>query len=121
MITRPMILLTVLVSTLSARGELQLNGITMSDGQPLFSIYSTDDQTSKWVRLGQSFAGFKATKFDAVSATLTVQDGDARRSLQLQSSTIKISNEDRKAMLIAQQNEIMSELNAMNVQLVKLR
>ena len=118
MITRPLILLLVLAN--SARGELLLKGIMMNEGQPLFSIYSTEDQTSKWIRIGQSFAEFKATEFDAVSDTLTVQNGDVRRGLKLQSSTIKVSAEDRRAMLIAQKRSVLHEIDGINTRFVQI-
>jgi hypothetical protein len=121
MICRPLILLLVLAGTLTVRGELQLKGIMFSDGQPLFSIYSTEDQTSKWVRIGQSFAEFTAIEFDAVSDTLMVQNGNVRRSLKLQSSTIKVSSEDRRAMLITQQDAVAKELVALSARLVTLQ
>lgn len=64
------------------------------DGQPLFSIRSTEDQTSKWIRLGQTFNEFKAVEFDPVSDTLTM------RKVRFQSSKIKDSGpKDRKARL----------------------
>jgi hypothetical protein len=121
MITRRLVILIVLTSTLSARGELQLKGITMSEGQPLFSIYSTEDQNSKWIRLGQSFGEFKATEFDALSDTLTVQNGAARRSLKLESSTLTVSTDDRRAILNAQQLAVTKELSALNGRLVAMK
>lgn len=75
MIARPTLLLLVLAAAVSAHGELQLKGIMMSDGESLFSVYSTEDHSSKLVRIGESFAEFKAVAFDSISGTLTIERG----------------------------------------------
>ena len=121
MIVRAWVILMVFTATVSSRAELLLKGIMIADDRPLFSIYSTEDQTSKWIRLGQTFAEFKATKFDAVSDTLTMENGEASRRLKLQSSTIKVTTEDRKALLTAQQKAVAEELLALSRKLVSLQ
>ena len=88
MIARPTLLLLVLAAAVSAHGELQLKGIMMSDGESLFSVYSTEDQSSKWVRIGESFAEFKAVAFDSSSETLTIERGTERVQLRLVASRI---------------------------------
>jgi hypothetical protein len=33
--------------TLPGRADIQLKGLTIAKGEPLFSLYSTEDQTTK--------------------------------------------------------------------------
>ena len=82
------IALLVLIS-LPLRGEILLKGIMIADGAPVFSLYSTEDQTSKWVSLGQSFAGFQAIYFDPSHDTLTVARGERRVELTIASAKIR--------------------------------
>jgi uncharacterized protein len=76
-------------AALSGRAEVLLKGLAITGGEPRFSLYSTEDQTTKWVALGQSFAGYKAESFDSRTETLVLAKGDSRQSVRLQSSVIK--------------------------------
>ncbi|MEO7413407.1 MAG: hypothetical protein ABIZ81_08610 [Opitutaceae bacterium] len=120
MITCLLVILLILVAAVSARGELLLKEIMISEGDSLFSIYSTVDQTAKWIRIGQTFAEFKAVEFDAVSDTLTMQKGEARQRIKMQFSAIQDSGpEEKRARLKARQNALSKELAALSARMVK--
>lgn len=98
---RPLLAAAVFgAAVLSSPGEVQLKGVTIVQGEPLFSLFSVENQTSKWVSLGQSFSGFKLLSFDPLTESLVLANGDLRETLRLQSVAIKDSSaEDAKARL----------------------
>jgi hypothetical protein len=70
--------------------------VAVTNGEPLFSLHSVEEQTSKW----QSFSGFKVQSFDPVTESLVLANGDLRQTVRLQSVAIKDSSaEDAKARL----------------------
>jgi hypothetical protein len=78
----PLILLfaSFVAVALPSRAEIQLRGFTITNGEPLFSLYSTADQTSKWV---------------------SFRNGDSRQTLRLQNAAIKDSTAEAIARLQA--------------------
>lgn len=88
------------MAALSSRGEILLKGVAITNGEPLFSLYSVEEQTSKWVSLGQSFSGFRVLSFDPLTESLVLANGELRQTVRLQSVAIKDSStEDAKARL----------------------
>ena len=88
-------LITVLVVHLTlglcARGEILLKGIMIADGAPQFSLYSVEEKTGKWLKLGQSFFGYKVAEYDPQAEVLTLVKGDVREAVRLQGSRVKDS------------------------------
>jgi hypothetical protein len=78
-----------ITAALPARAEILLKGIAIVDGVPLFSLYSTEDQTGRWVRIGQNFNGWKTDRFDPTRATLTLVQGEHRLQLLVERPKIK--------------------------------
>src|SRR5215216_3558087 len=78
----------LLFSAVGVRAEILLRGIATADGIAKFSLYSSEDQTSKWVALGQSFAGCRVDTFDATYGTLTLSDGQRRFALRIENTAI---------------------------------
>lgn len=52
----------------------------------MFSLFSTVDQTGKWIVLGQSFAGARAVSFDAPKEALTVEIAGTKKQIFLEHS-----------------------------------
>jgi PPIC-type PPIASE domain len=72
----------------AGRADVLLKGIAVNGGEPMFALVSTDDHTSKWILLGQSFAGARAVSFNAPKGALTVEVGGARKDIYLQQPEI---------------------------------
>jgi biopolymer transport protein ExbD len=69
--------------------EVAWKGLAADNGEPIFSLYSVPDQTSKWISLGQSFAGARAVRFDSDRETLTVDQETGRKELTMQTAPIR--------------------------------
>jgi len=85
---KQLLVLAICASAVSGTGraEVLLKGIATQGDAPLFSLFSTDDQTSRWISLDQSFAGVRAVSFDPTKKALTVEVGGARKVLLLEQS-----------------------------------
>ena len=80
--------------------EIQWRGLTITEGEPVFLLVSSVDQTSKWVSLGQSFAGSKVTAFDPLQEIVTIAQGDDLQKIRLQNASVRDSSaEDARARL----------------------
>lgn len=66
------------------QAEILFKGFTTRDGVPIFSLYSVEERTSKWVSIGQNFSGFRVVSFNTTAETLTIESADARKELHLQ-------------------------------------
>ncbi|MEO7412279.1 MAG: hypothetical protein ABIZ81_02890 [Opitutaceae bacterium] len=86
-------------AVLPSRAEMMLKGVMITNGEPLFSLYSVEEQTSKWIKLGQSFSGFKALSFDPTAEVLVLGQGDIRTNLRLQTATTKDASIEGKGRL----------------------
>src|SRR4051812_38434567 len=83
------ILIALEAAALGGRAEIRFNGFTVVDGVSKFSLSSSDDQSSKWVSVGQSFSNFQVVGFDAGREILTLVEGDRRIELRMVSSPIQ--------------------------------
>lgn len=68
-----------------------LKGIAQLDGTQKFSLYSTTDQTSKWVSVGQSFGNSRVLTFDPAREVLTIVEGTRRVELRIGASPIPVA------------------------------
>jgi hypothetical protein len=86
--SRIALLAIFLLSATFSRAEILLKGIATREGVTVFLLYSTEDQTSKWVSIGQSFSGVQAAGFDRLRDVLTVVQDQRRFELQMIKSAI---------------------------------
>ena len=96
---RAALLAIVLCSAVSVRAEILLRGLLIADGSTRFSLYSTDDRTSKWVSVGQSFAGYAVAEYRPNQDVLVLKKGEAVIELRMLvtkiASTGSISTDER--------------------------
>ena len=89
---RVALLAIVLCSALSSRAEILLKGIAAADGTAKFSLYSSEDQTSKWVLVGQSFGGYAVTEFRPDREILVLKKGNEVLELRMAPARIATAN-----------------------------
>jgi len=58
-----------------------LRGILDLGANRAFSLSNSEGQSSGWLKIGQSFDGYKLAEFDAETRQLTLQNGDQRIEL----------------------------------------
>ncbi|HEX2851801.1 MAG TPA: hypothetical protein VHO24_01090 [Opitutaceae bacterium] len=78
------------IGVVVGRAELVFKGVMVANDEPAFSLYSTGQQTRKWVQPGQSFDGAKRVGFDPRSETLS----ETRQSVRLQPSLVRPGSTD---------------------------
>jgi hypothetical protein len=76
-------------SAFSGRAEILLKGVSIQAETANFSLYSVEEQTSRWVSLGQSFAGVRAVSYDVSREVLTVKSGERLIELRMTPSPIR--------------------------------
>ena len=113
-------LCTTLILTLfswSAQAEdvaegILLRGILDAGDSQVFSLSGTDGQSSRWVKIGQSFQGYKVLSFDAPSKTLSLSKDDKNYVLRLSDAKTDTANGtgDPQSRL-AEAQKIMNAIN----------
>jgi hypothetical protein len=89
---RAAVLAMCLSSVLWSRAEIQFKGLTTTARGTKFSLYSTEDQTSKWVSVGESFAGYSVDRFSGGEDVLVLKSGERVLELRIEQASIPIDN-----------------------------
>src|SRR5438128_3277698 len=76
-------------SAFGAEPTLELRGILVADGGTKLSLLDKSNGTSRWVDIGQSFAGFKVLAFDAKTETVTLSKDGSELRLRMSSVQVK--------------------------------
>ena len=76
-------------SVFGAEPAMELRGILAADGVNKFSLLDKSNGTSRWVEVGQSFAGFKVAAYDAATETVTLSKDGSEIRLRLMSAQVK--------------------------------
>lgn len=79
---RPLLALALLAAA-EARAEVEFVGVLVTSERTTFALSEGADQPIKWRRLGQDFAGYQLTEFDAKADTLVLTKGGAPLRLHL--------------------------------------
>jgi hypothetical protein len=82
------VLLLIRPSAIGAE-VLELRGIVASGGVTKFAVVDKSNETTKWVTIGQTFAGYKVAGFDPATDTLTVTKDSSQLRLRLVGARIK--------------------------------
>ena len=56
----------------SAQPAIELQGVVVGAGPTKLSLINKADDTTRWVEVGQSFAGYKITAYDSATETATL-------------------------------------------------
>lgn len=85
------ILLVAGGSAVAAQPTIELRGVMVGPGPTRLSLLDKTNDTTRWVEIGQTFAGYNVTAYDAAteSATLTKDGGELR--LRLNAAAVKES------------------------------
>lgn len=84
----------VFLSAATTRAAVEFNGYIQSNGGHLFVLSdSTQNSVSRWLSLGEQWAGYRISTFDRDSETLTLQKAGEQIRLRLQGATIVASKE----------------------------
>lgn len=81
--SRLFLLALLVFPALRMRAEISFRGIVVTENAAKFSLYSSEDQTSKWVSVGEDFAGHRVAAFDASHEMLTLTVGPHRLALRM--------------------------------------
>ena len=80
---RASLFVIALCSVLSVRAEIQFKGLLVADGAAKFSLYESEEQTSKWVSIGENFAGYAVTEFRPGGDVLVLRKGNEVLELKM--------------------------------------
>src|SRR3954463_14670410 len=83
------ILLMIGSPVFAADSGPELRGIVTSGGVTKFSLVDKSNDTTRWVAVGQSFAGYKVVSYDPATGTVTVTKDGVPYRLRLSSTRIK--------------------------------
>lgn len=89
---RPLLLALLSFSALPARAEILLKGIATTQDASLFSLYSTEDQTGKWISVGQNFAGYSVAEFRRDQEVLVLKKGEQLIELRIVAAKIPVDD-----------------------------
>ena len=79
---RPLLVLALLAAT-EARAEVEFVGVLVTSERAMFALSEGPDQPIAWRRLGQDFAGYEVSAFDAKADTLVLTKANAPLRLHL--------------------------------------
>jgi hypothetical protein len=85
----PLQVLAVLSAAVTIRAEVEFVGIFATSQQTLFTLRETSSLESGWRQLGQSFAGYLITGYDAADDSLTLTKDGARTRVRLKDAKVK--------------------------------
>lgn len=90
---RTYLLFLLLTSTLGLRAEIEFSGFFITSQRALFSISDTSDQRSSgWLKIGDSFRGYTLVSFDAKREVVSVRRVDELLEIPLRASKVKDGN-----------------------------
>lgn len=79
----------LLLTTLGLKAEMEFSGFFTTSQEALFILTDTETKhSSGWLKLGQSFGGYRLVSFEKEKDILTLEQGE--RSLQLPLRTSKV-------------------------------
>ena len=109
------LLLFALLSTSSGFAEeapdFFLRGILDLDQNRAFSLTNESGESSGWIKIGQSFNGYKLTEFDSEARTLTLVNGDAQIELSMAGASASSNAEGTPAERLAEAERMMNMMN----------
>lgn len=97
----------LLFSAVQLRAEIFLKGIVTTQDTALFSLYTTQDHTSKWISVGQSFAGYSVGEFRRDQEVLVLKKGEQTIELRIVAAKIPV---DHSAAVEAAMKELSHKL-----------
>jgi hypothetical protein len=68
--------------------DLEISGVTVSTTATEVMLIQKSTGTGRWVKIGQSFAGYTLRSYDDKTGRLTLSKGDATSVLTLKKSTV---------------------------------
>lgn len=96
----------------TARGEVEFTGILVTSEQTLFTLSEPSAAKSGWLQLGQSFAGYDLTSYDAKSDTLTLTKAGLRTRVRLKDEKVKAARVELGGTFTLGAGEKMSVVRA---------
>lgn len=90
---RPFLLAVALVVT-AARAEVEFVGILVTPQQTLFTLKEKPAGQSAWRQLGQTFAGYELTAYDAKTDELTLTNAGATTRVRLKDGKVQTTRLD---------------------------
>lgn len=68
--------------------DIEISGVTVSTATTEVMLIQKSTGTGRWVKIGQSFAGYTIKSYDDKTGRLTLTQGDVTRILTLKKSTV---------------------------------
>lgn len=87
--------------------ELEVAGVTVSGGSAEFMLIQKSTGSGRWVKVGQSFAGYTVNSYDDKTGRLTVSKDQTTRVLTLKKSTVQASAESPGAPATPEQQKAL--------------
>lgn len=84
------------------RAEIEFRGYAkLADGTSTFSLFDTQDETSRWCRQGDGFKGYRVASFDAKTLLLTLERDGALLAVKFKNArTNEARSEPVKAVQV---------------------
>ncbi len=80
----------LLLSALAVRADIEFSGFFITSKEALFSLTDTEtQQSSGWLKIGQSFGGYAVVSFDREQDSLILRQGEHLRTIRLRTSKVK--------------------------------
>jgi hypothetical protein len=79
---------------MAAQPALELRGVMVGVGPTKFSLLDKANDTTRWVEVGQTFAGYKVVAYDAGTESVTLTKDGAELRLRLSTAVVKEAAED---------------------------
>lgn len=95
-----------------ARGEVEFTSILVTSQQTLFTLSEPPATKSGWLQLGQSFAGYDLTSYDAKSDTLTLTKAGVQTRVRLKDEKVKAARLEMGGTFTLGAGEKMSVVRA---------
>jgi hypothetical protein len=80
----------LLLAVASLRADVEFSGFFITSHDALFSLTDTETKrASGWLKIGQSFGGYRVVSFDRANEVITLAQGERMRPIALRASKVK--------------------------------
>src|SRR3954466_9138721 len=91
-----------------AESQIEIRGVVVADNTTKLSLVDKSNDTTRWVEVGQSFAGFSVKDYDRTTETATLTKAGKEMRLSLVSARVvpEVVAEIPEAVKLAIQNNL---------------